>query len=176
MSNIDRVDFRDAASASTESLPGRSFQGPTWSSPPITQRRKRSASFALRAQPLEKQPLPSPFTLSNSSDMRESLFLETKFTLIHRDRWPDDSVTETHARRLTEAMIRFGVDNLDNLTTEASRINCGNMTITATLLSAVVVTLFSTTYTANGTAGRQAANALFATSLVLSLATGVASV
>ncbi|KIO17767.1 hypothetical protein M407DRAFT_32563 [Tulasnella calospora MUT 4182] len=45
----------------------------------------------------------------------------------------------------------------------------------ATLLSAVVVTLFSTTYSTNTTAGFRTANALFATSLVLSLATGVAS-
>ncbi|KIO22887.1 hypothetical protein M407DRAFT_27614 [Tulasnella calospora MUT 4182] len=167
-------------SASTESLPGKSSRGSTWSSSAMPKKRlRRPASFAqanFRAQGLENQPLPaSPLASFHTSRFRDRLFQETKQTLIQRDNWPDEPVTESHAWRLTEAMTRLGVDNLDALVTEASRINCGNMTITATLLSAVVVTLFSTTYMDNSTHGRQAANALFATSLFLSLSTGVAS-
>lgn len=102
-------------SESTESLPGRSSRVSGWSSSTMPKKRRRSASFAqatFRAQALENRALPvSPLTFSHINDSRDFLFQETKHTLVQRDNWPDDPVTEAHARRLTEAMIRVCSQN-----------------------------------------------------------------
>lgn len=92
----------------------------------MPKKRRQSACFAqanFRAQALENQPLSaSPITLSHPDDLRDRLFQETKHILVRRDDWPDDAVTEAHAWRLVEAMVRVRSVNLSSLLHAANDI------------------------------------------------------
>ncbi|QRW21064.1 transmembrane protein [Rhizoctonia solani] len=108
-----------------------------------------------------------------------------------KDGWPDCDDTDMHAGRLTEAMLRvssinlenlffgllrgkdsqMGMEDMDNFMTEASRLNCSNMAISATLVSAIVATFMSETYSNVETLHMRVVNGLWFLSLLLSLAT-----
>ncbi|CAE7139625.1 unnamed protein product [Rhizoctonia solani] len=68
----------------------------------------------------------------------------------------------------------MGMEDMDNFTTEvgtASRLNCSNMAISATLVSAIVATFMSETYSNTETVHMRVVNGLWFLSLFLSLAT-----
>ncbi|CAE6451288.1 unnamed protein product [Rhizoctonia solani] len=101
---------------------------------------------------------------------RQRVMAEAKSRLL-KDGWPDCDDTDTHAARLTEAMLRMGMEDMDNFMTEASRLNCSNMAISATLVSAIVATFMSETYSNTETLHMRVVNGLWFLSLFLSLAT-----
>lgn len=101
---------------------------------------------------------------------KKKVFERTKLRLM-KDGWPDCDDTDMHAWRLTDAMLRMGMEDMDNFATEASRLNCSNMAISATLVSAVVATFISETYSNNDSLHMRVVNSLWLLSLLLSLAT-----
>ncbi|KAF8600988.1 hypothetical protein BDV93DRAFT_608370 [Ceratobasidium sp. AG-I] len=100
----------------------------------------------------------------------EKVTARTKIRLM-KDGWPDCGDTDQHAARLSEAMLRLGMEDMDNFATEASRLNCSNMAISATLVSAVVATFVANTYNEHESQHMRIVNGLWLLSLFLSLAT-----
>ncbi|KAH7323344.1 hypothetical protein B0J17DRAFT_723343 [Rhizoctonia solani] len=76
-----------------------------------------------------------------------------------KDGWQDSDDTDMHAARLTDAMLRMGMEDMDNFMTEA------------TLVSAIVATFMSETYGNIETIHMQIVNGLWFLSLFMSLAT-----
>ncbi|CAE6403870.1 unnamed protein product [Rhizoctonia solani] len=101
---------------------------------------------------------------------RQRVVADAKARLM-KDGWPDCEDTDAHAARLSEAMLRMGMEDMDNFATEASRLNCSNMAISATLVSAIVATFMSETYSDIETMHMRVVNGLWFLSLFLSLAT-----
>ncbi|KAF8600989.1 hypothetical protein BDV93DRAFT_525040 [Ceratobasidium sp. AG-I] len=101
---------------------------------------------------------------------RGKIIAGTKARLM-KDGWPDCDDTDEHATRLSEAMLRLGMEDMDNFATEASRLNCSNMAISATLVSAVVATFVANTYNDHESQHMRIVNGLWLLSLFLSLAT-----
>ncbi|CAE6430285.1 unnamed protein product [Rhizoctonia solani] len=114
-------------------------------------------------------PIPSRGWQKNHSP-RQRVVADTKARL-EKDGWPDCEDTDVHAARLSEAMLRMGMEDMDNFATEASRLNCSNMAISATLVSAIVATFMSETYSNTESMHMQVVNGLWFLSLFLSLAT-----
>ncbi|CAE6537273.1 unnamed protein product [Rhizoctonia solani] len=100
---------------------------------------------------------------------RQRVMEEAKSRLM-KDGWADCDDTNMHAERLTEAMLRMGMEDMDNFMTEASRLNCSNMAISATLVSAIVATFMSETYSDAETVHMRVVNGLWFLSLFMSLA------
>ncbi|CAE6470385.1 unnamed protein product [Rhizoctonia solani] len=102
-------------------------------------------------------PIPSRGWQKNHSP-RQRVVADTKARL-EKDGWPDCEDTDVHAARLSEAMLRMGMEDMDNFATEA------------TLVSAIVATFMSETYSNTESMHMQVVNGLWFLSLFLSLAT-----
>ncbi|QRV93507.1 transmembrane protein [Ceratobasidium sp. AG-Ba] len=72
-------------------------------------------------------PIPSQGWKKDHSP-KDKILARTKARLM-KDGWEDCEDTDMHAMRLTEAMLRLGMEDMDNFMTEASRLNCSNMAI-----------------------------------------------